>query len=321
MELRQLRYFLAIVDNGSLSKAAARLYVAQSALSHQIAKLEGELGTTLLYRSSKGVRITESGLAFYEHAQNILQQVVNSRSVVAQHAADTPVGTVTLGMPQSVSAVLALPLFLAARRELPRITLQMNDELTDNVLGQLRQGKLNLALLYDYGQLQEFARKNVITEQMFLVWPAQDARASADSKVKLSALQTAPLILPGAQYGVRQHIERTAAKHGFVFANIAAEINSLNIMKSAILAEIGAGVFPLSAVNVEIEQGKMRAQEIIEPGIPRTIAICASRDISMTKANRAVSKLIVRVVRRLCESGEWPGALPIFHHNAYLVES
>lgn len=318
MELRQLRYFLAIVDNGSLSKAAERLFIAQSALSSQIAKLEEELGTVLLNRSSKGVRVTESGIAFYEHAQTILQQVLNSRSVVNKQASDSPVGTVSLGLPQSVSSVLALPLILAVKRELPRISLQMNDDLTDNVLGQLRQGKYSLALLYDYGQLQEFKRKLIVEEKLHLAWAATDSRAGPGSEIPFAALQTIPLILPGQQYSVRQHIERHAAQHGYMFSNIAGEINSLNIMKSAILAEIGAGIFPYSAVAVEVEQGKIRVQEIVEPGIERSIAICASHNISMTPANRAVSKLVVRLVRELCANGQWLGATPIFHDYAFM---
>ncbi len=315
MELRQLRYFLAIVDNGSLSKAAERLYIAQSALSSQIAKLEDELGTILLNRSSKGVRVTESGLAFYEHAQTILQQVMNSRSVVQKHSSDSPVGTVSLGLPQSVSSVLALPLLLAVKRELPGISLQLNDDLTDNVLIQLRQAKFSLALLYDYGQLQEFARKKIIEEKLYLVWSASDPRQSAQPTVSFAQLQKTPLILPSSQYGLRQFLERSAAQHGYMLSNLSGEINSLTIMKSAILAEIGAGVVPLSAVMLELAQGKMRAQQIVEPEIVRSIAICSSRNIAMTKANQAVSKLVVRVVRELCAQGGWLGAVPILHED------
>jgi LysR family nitrogen assimilation transcriptional regulator len=320
VELRQLRYFLAIVDHGSVSKAALSLFIAQSALSQQIAKLEEELGTTLLQRSSKGVRVTESGLAFYEHAQIILQQVINSRSVVARPQSDSPSGTVSLGLPQSVSSVLALPLLLAAKRYLPRIVLQMNDDLTDHVLEQLRQGKFTLAMLYDYGQLNEFARKNVIREKMYLVWATTDTRRSQDSQISLSQIQRLPLVLPSSQYGVRKHLERAAAQNGHVFENITSEINSLNIMKSAILAEFGAGIFPLSAVTMELAAGKMVAQEIVEPHIERTIALCASRNVLMTAANRAVSKLVVHAVRHLCKQGEWPGVEPIYHHNVSLGE-
>src|SRR5437868_13135860 len=100
MELRQLKYFLAIADNGSLSKAAGRLFIAQSALSHQMAQLEKELGAKLLHRSATGVTLTESGHIFYEHAQAMLRQSVDARTAIRM-AADSPVGTVVLGIPQS----------------------------------------------------------------------------------------------------------------------------------------------------------------------------------------------------------------------------
>jgi DNA-binding transcriptional LysR family regulator len=75
MELRQLRYFVRIVDLGSLSKAAADLFVAQPALSKQIAALEAELKATLLVRSPRGVTPTEAGQAFYRQAQSVLRQL------------------------------------------------------------------------------------------------------------------------------------------------------------------------------------------------------------------------------------------------------
>ncbi|REM13282.1 LysR family transcriptional regulator, partial [Mycobacterium tuberculosis] len=73
-ELRQFKYFVAIVDCGSLSRAAQQLFIAQSALSKQMAELEGELGTQLLLRSRNGVAMTEAGKVFYEYAQGITKQ-------------------------------------------------------------------------------------------------------------------------------------------------------------------------------------------------------------------------------------------------------
>ena len=82
MELRQFKYFVAIVDCGSLSRAAQQLFIAQSALSKQMAELEGELGTQLLLRSRNGVAMTEAGKVFYEYAQGITKQVRDARAAV-----------------------------------------------------------------------------------------------------------------------------------------------------------------------------------------------------------------------------------------------
>lgn len=113
MELRQLRYFVAIVDHGSLSRAALFLHVAQPALTAQIKHLEDELGAQLLHRSAQGMTSTDAGKVFYEHAQAILKQVGDAKSAVTQ-STTRPSGSVTLGLPHSISGALALPLLIAA---------------------------------------------------------------------------------------------------------------------------------------------------------------------------------------------------------------
>src|SRR4051812_1767075 len=109
MELRQLRYFVAIVDHGSLSRAARVLHIAQPALTQQLQQLEQELGARLLHRSAQGMLSTDAGRVFYEHAQAILKQVSDAKSAVTQ-STTRPSGTVALGLPQSISGALALPL-------------------------------------------------------------------------------------------------------------------------------------------------------------------------------------------------------------------
>ena len=119
MELRQLRYFVAIVDHGSLSRAALVLHVAQPALTQQLRQLEEELGAQLLHRSAHGVLSTDAGKVFYEHAQAILKQVADARSAVTQ-STTRPSGSVTLSLPRSISGALALPLLTAARATYPK---------------------------------------------------------------------------------------------------------------------------------------------------------------------------------------------------------
>ena len=129
MELRQLRYFVAIVDHGSLSRAALVLHVAQPALTQQLRQLEEELGVQLLHRSAQGVLSTDAGKVFYEHAQAILKQVADAQAAVVQ-SAERPSGSVTLGLPHSISGALALPLLTAIRQRYPEITLQLTEEIT-----------------------------------------------------------------------------------------------------------------------------------------------------------------------------------------------
>ena len=303
MELRQLRYFVAIVDHGSLSRAARVLHIAQPALTQQIRQLEEELNAQLLHRSAQGVIATDAGKVFYEHAQAILKQLGDAKAAVAQ-SADSPSGTVALGVPQSVSGVLALPLLIAIRARYPDITLQLTEELTGNLIVQLRSGRLNLAVLFDDGQLGAFANTPMVEEEMLFITRAGSRHAGTRASVTLAKAIKAPLILPGLQHGVRPRIENLVRAAGATLDNVI-EINSVTILKSAILADIGATILPVAPLLSEIERGDMVAHKISGDPISRTLVLAASKNIPLTTAAAAVERLVLEVTDELCRSGRW----------------
>ena len=310
MELRQLRYFVAIVDHGSLSRAARVLHIAQPALTQQIRQLEEELEAQLLHRSAQGVIATDAGKTFYEHAQAILKQVTDAKSAVAQ-SNDKPSGTVALGIPQSVSGALALPLLTAIRATYPEITLLLTEELTGNLIVQLKSGRINLAVLFDDGdgQLSPFASTPMVEEEMMYITRADSQYGVKEGKgksrsVALAKAIKAPLILPGLQHGVRPRIENVVRAHGMSLENVI-EINSVAILKSAILADIGATILPVAPLLSEIERGDMIAYPISGERMVRTLALCASKNIPLTNAAAAVERLVLDVTDDLCRKGKW----------------
>jgi LysR family nitrogen assimilation transcriptional regulator len=306
MELRQLRYFVAIVDHGSLSRAALVLHVAQPALTQQLRQLEEELGVQLLHRSAQGVLSTDAGKLFYEHALAILKQVADAQAAVVQ-SAERPSGSVTLGLPHSISDALALPLLTSIRQRYPEITLQLTEEITGSLAEQLRAGRINLAVLFDDGQLGGFVATPLVEEELRFICRADaPAAAGRDSLTLRDALNTT-LILPGLQHGVRPRIESTARAAGLVTRDVI-EINSIAILKSAILAGMGATILPVAPVQAEVERGAMRALAIRDPAIARTVVLCTSRNIPLTNAAAAVSRLVVQVAHDLCAEGRWIGA-------------
>jgi LysR family nitrogen assimilation transcriptional regulator len=309
MELRQLRYFVAIVDHGSLSRAALILHVAQPALTQQLRQLEEELGVQLLHRSAQGVLSTDAGKVFYEHAQAILKQVADARSAVAQ-SAERPSGSVTLGLPHSISGALALPLLMASRAQYPEITLQLTEELTGNLSDQLKSGRVNLAVLFDDGQLSQFATTPLAEEELHFICRTDAAYAKGEQSLTLEQALAATLILPGLQHGVRPRIESVAREAGLSLSNVI-EINSIAILKSALLADMGATILPSAPVLDELQRGTLRAQRIHSPAISRTVVLCGSRNIPLTNAAAAISRLVRQVSDRLCADGSWPGATPI----------
>lgn len=298
MELRQLRYFVAIVDHGSLSRAALVLHVAQPALTQQLRQLEEELGAQLLHRSAHGVLSTDAGKIFYEHAQAILKQVADARAAVTQ-SATRPSGSVSLGLPHSISGALALPLLTAARATYPEITLQLTEEITGNLIEQLKSGRLNLAVLFDDGQLGGFETTPLVEEDLVYICRAGSGWVAQGSAITLGAALATPLILPARQHGVRPLIEQTAANAGLALAGII-EINSIAILKSALL--------PLAPLRAEIESGALVAVPVHSPPIRRGVTLCASRNIPLTNAAAAIGRLVREVTDALCTNGQWPGA-------------
>lgn len=307
MELRQLRYFTAIAKHGTFSKAAEQVFVAQSALSHQLAQLEAELGTRLFHRSRRGVELTESGRIFLAHATAILRQVDDARASV-RNAAGDPSGKVVFGVPHSASNALALPLLQAVRQQLPKVELELTEELTGNLVQQLRSGQINLAVLFDDGTLDEFTHDYLLDERMALISPAAapDRPAGAVSLRQALAL---PLILPANPHGVRPIIEAAARAHGLPPPNVVADISSVSILRTTLLAGLGHTLLPVMPLQHELASGALCAVPVENPMLVRRLALCASRHIPLSTAAAAVSRLTLGLTKTLCTTNAWQGAL------------
>jgi DNA-binding transcriptional LysR family regulator len=145
VELRQLEYLAAVVSHGSFGRAAQEIYVTQSALSQQIARLEDELGLTLLNRGPKGVEPTPAGLEFLDHARAILGRVSEARAAVDDH----------IGAVRGVARIAAtpydtreLPQALAAfHRAHPQVQLAFQQESAAQIVEQLTTGSIDVAVL------------------------------------------------------------------------------------------------------------------------------------------------------------------------------
>lgn len=309
MEIRQIKYFLAVVDSGSVSRAARRLFVAQSALSKQISDLEIDLDVKLLHRSRSGVFPTESGKVFYEYGQAILKQIGDAREAV-HFSSEAIVGNVVVGVPQSVSAALALPLINAGQAQLPNVSLHINEELTGNLLEQLWQGRVDLAVFTSNVQLQGFSFTPIAQEDFYLVKPAKSPKSKTceEGDVTLQEALSGQLMLSGLQHShcVRSIIEESVVRLGMQMPSLFAEINSVHILKIAVEAGQGNTIMPLALVQQEVMQGRLKAKRIDPSQISRTLGICMSNNIPATNAKRAVAKLIARLVGELSESGKWP---------------
>ncbi len=304
MELRQLRYFLAIAEHGTFSKAASKVFVAQSALSHQLAQLEDELGARLFERSRRGAELTEAGVVFHAYALSILRQVEDAASSVSG-LTDSPAGKVVFGIPHSASQALALPLLNAVRQELPKVQLELTEELTGNLTRQLLAGSLHMAILFDDGALDDFISEPLVAEKMSLIYRADAGDKQTRANISFREALAKPLILPAQPHGVRPLIEQQAAQAGLLAPNVVAEISSISILRTSLLAGLGCTILPVMPLKAELDSGALVARSIRAPGVQRVVALCRSRHIPLSTAAASVGALAAKVVRALCQQGLW----------------
>jgi LysR family nitrogen assimilation transcriptional regulator len=312
VEIRQIRYFVAIYETGSVTKASARLLVAQSALSQQLAQLESELGVPLFTRSPQGVSPTAFGQMFYEHAREILQRLSDAVESVRQ-LGQNPTGTVAVGMPETISVVLGLPLLQNAKQRFPEINLRLTEDLSGNLKERLREGRLDLAILFDDGVNDAFAVTPLLEEPLFLV--SKRAPNQPDT-VALSTALGSPLVLPDLRDGLRRNIENAARTAGMRISNLVSEVSSLTVIKNAVLQGLGATIVPISAVASELEQGAVRAQTI-DPPIRVAVALCTRKDALLDRAMASVFRLAALTAKELCANKSWVGGRILEESNMH----
>lgn len=308
MELRQLRYFVAVADERSISSAARKLHVVQSAVSHQVARLEEEVGAELLVRHKHGISLTSAGEQFYRQARAIVKQVHAAADEVKQVGREVR-GEVMVGIPNSTAAVLALPLLEAVRRELPLVRMTIVEGLSGMLGEQLARGRLDYAILFDTDQLRGFHRTPLIAEQLHFVSADPQMRRiySCLRSIPCREVMLRPLILPPQPNGIRRLLEREALRADMQL-QVVADVTGLATMLSAVQAGLADTV--MLAVNARVAKRveEMVVVPLVDPVIERRAALFEPRQFGLPVAAVRVRDMLVQTVAELLEMGKWPGA-------------
>jgi LysR family nitrogen assimilation transcriptional regulator len=293
MDLRQLRYFLGVVEQGSIAKAADELHVAQSAISLQLNKLERELGCTLVHRTSRGIVPTESGMRLAERARSILHNVGAIPEEVRGIEA-APAGKVVVGMPTSLGIALTVPLALAIRRTLPLVRLRIAEGLSGHMSQWLSSGLLDFALVFGSENVSGISKELVGREHLNLVGGENSELLSTEADIPASEVFKLPLILPGRPHGLREEVERAAHREGCKL-NIILEIDSLENIKALVAAGLGHTVLSQRVAKHGSSHGRLKYRAIGAPGIERSIYLACSSNTPLTVAASRVAMLVSRM--------------------------
>jgi len=307
MDIRQLRYFIQVAERGSFSRAADHLRVAQPALSKHIQEMESELGVRLLDRSARGVSTTEAGERLLAHAHRILAEFAEIPDSVRGEA--TPRGEVRLGLPGTVSELVATPLIEAARARYPQLRIRIVEAMSGYIREWLMRGEIDLAIVYSAGDPRGLAVRHVLSEEICL-FAAPKALAGPPPhgrEIALGPAAALPLILPGPRHGLRELLDDRAGAAG-VALDPAIEIDSYSQIKSLAQRGLGFGVLPRMAVEHERRARAFRLWRF-DPQITRDVYLAYSTDRSLRNASRAVAGLAWDILRGLVREGAWAAEL------------
>lgn len=266
MELRYLRYFIAVTDTGSFTRAAERSYVAQSALSEQIARLEAELGTLLFHRTTRRVSLTPAGDLLRPLALRILAEVDNAQGEMAA-LTGLRKGRLRLGIIQSSAGVVDLVDLMGVYRERhPAIELRVRSGASREMADAVTRGELDIAIvgLPPADLPSKLTHHPIVEDPLVAVLSRQVARDAPDPISLVELLKLGPFIhfLPGS--GIRNAIS-TAFDRAELDVDAAFELDQVGDMIRLAAAGIGVTAIPrTSAQRMTGETGRQAPFAIIE---------------------------------------------------------
>ncbi len=251
MELRHLRYYIAVAEEQNITRAAARLHVSQPPLSRQIRDLEDEIGVNLLDRVGKSVRLTEAGRAFLVKARRI---VCDAETAVQQLREEfgSAKRTLRLGFISPFTDDLIAPAVREFRKTHPRVLVGLLDLSPRAQLDRLRAGELDVAILGNIGEEDRarFRVQRLRRGKMVIVLPEGHALAGRKS-VRLSALAAEPWVsLNEAFFPARRTFLQQACREAGFEPRILMELDSLPLMLASVAGGEGVGIMPAHAAKI-----------------------------------------------------------------------
>jgi LysR family nitrogen assimilation transcriptional regulator len=301
LDIRELRSFLQVARAGSFSRAATELYIAQPALSRQIAKLETEIGASLFTRHGRGVRLTAAGARLLERAEMITQMVSETGDLV-RASVDEERGHLAIGLPPAISLLIGVELIRAFQERWPLVSLHVREGLSSSLQEWVLDRRVDIAVLYNQPMLDAFDVRPMFSEPMVLVGPAGDTRVPPALHIR--DLADIPLILPGLPHTNRLLIEHAALQQG-VRLRVDLEVDSVVLTKSLIKAGAGYSILAYAAVQRESAQGELMLHSIERPAILSSVAITTLREQRSARLISGVTLLLTEKLRDLITSPAW----------------
>jgi LysR family transcriptional regulator, nitrogen assimilation regulatory protein len=298
INLRQIRYFVRVIEVGNITRAAEQLNVAQPALGLQIRQLEQELGVDLLVRHSRGVLPTEAGRILFDRANTILQLVQEAQQEIKS------LGTierevVALGLTPSIMLQIGSDMLLDARESMPGVFLSLSEELSFVLVEALERGELDLAFAYEVTERPGLVLQPILREE--LVYVAAPSKAPAGETITFSEALNQDLVLAGEKDSIRRLVEASAERLSLP-VHVPFEAQSVSAMKAVVSRGAAASIMPYGTAIEELKRGMLVSRRITEPAITRTLYLIRSSRRGTFKHEAEMESFLIRVQERLLMS-------------------
>lgn len=303
MKIRQLRYFVYVVKHGSLGGAARELGLVTSTLSQQISRLESELSTRLLMRTTSGVTPTDAGIAFFRRAQLALRHL-DEAARAAQQARLS--GYVSVGLAPTTSSVIGLPLVEAMRERYPDIRLHLVESLSGHLANMLNSRQLDLAILFNAETGHNWSVIPLLEEHLYVIAVDGFKGFRGNGDIRLQELGDLPLAMPTHLHSLRS-VVASAVQRENVGLNIVLEIDSLAMLMETVAAGLLATVQPGIAILRSATRNLAMAR-IVDPEMKRRNLLASLSEDELSPAALAARTVIRDLSRSLVQAGRWIGA-------------
>jgi LysR family nitrogen assimilation transcriptional regulator len=296
MDLRSIRYFVQIADLGSITRAAQHLGIAQPALSRHLRSLEEELGTELLVRLPRGVRLTGAGRQFVDHCRRIMRELERAQDEL-RSTTDMPQGRVVLGLSPTIAPLVLPGVVERVKRQCPQISLKVVEAFSIQLYDALLAGRVDLGLLTSPAPSRALKLTPLISEPI-VVLAVPEARGTRRFYT-LPELAKTPVITTEA---IRSIVDDQVRRYG-ARLNIEAEIDAVEAIRRLLLRGIGPAVMPVSTFNDDIQAGSIAAFPIADANVHRILMLGQPAERKPSAASEEIAHILAAETNRLFDMG------------------
>ncbi len=290
MQINEVKLFLDVAEQGSLTKVAAQRNTVQSHISRQITAFEKNCGGALFRRTGRGVVLTEFGQSVAQHVRLWLNETELLITQINQ-TSQMPMGQVRLGILPSTAHPLMTHVFTKLKNEYPNIILNVREGQGGELDTMLETGAVDMAILFRHDKPSGLDETLLASASTYLV-SSQASSHTTQASIPFNQLKDLPLVLPRSGSHWRSKLNETAKSKGFSL-NVQLEADSLVLQKNCLENNPNLyALLGLFSIDAELRSGGLYATKIIQPDLQRHVTLALPKQGQTTQAHRVVADII-----------------------------